>query len=319
MEENATTVVARAATEEDAAKQPRVGSVHAMAAFIASLAAADADGRVLIERPGPGESSASGSDGGRLKYVLLDSAARFRQVVDEARAVVLVGGTLAPIPELARQLFPNARSTNDEVDEKEMAKTVDAKASDPDPSPILIRLPIPIRLPILRRRIGNPPASADVSQLRARRSARVSPPHRRRRRTYGSIVRFFVRVARRAEMMDELGRLVASACAVVPGGVVVFFPSFKYADDADRAAMGENWGVTPDRQVQGCVSRASDGVEGGEGASRFRGGDRERRRERHERRGLRNPGREPAPSCCACAAVNSARGSTSRTNSGVWW
>ena len=138
VEENATTVVlshsryrshARAATEEDAAKQPRVGSVHAMAAFIASLAAADADGRVLIERPGPGESSASGGDGGRLKYVLLDSAARFRQVVDEARAVVLVGGTLAPIPELARQLFPNARSTNDEVDEKETAKPVDAKAS----------------------------------------------------------------------------------------------------------------------------------------------------------------------------------------------
>ena len=32
-------------------------------------------------------------------------------------------------------------------------------------------------------------------------------------------------------MMDELGRLVANARAVVPGGVVVFFPSFKYADD----------------------------------------------------------------------------------------
>ncbi|PRW20458.1 putative ATP-dependent RNA helicase DDX11 [Chlorella sorokiniana] len=33
-----------------------------------------------------------------------------------------------------------------------------------------------------------------------------------------------------AATMDELGRLVLNACQVVPGGVVVFFPSFSYAD-----------------------------------------------------------------------------------------
>ena len=31
-------------------------------------------------------------------------------------------------------------------------------------------------------------------------------------------------------MIDELGRLLANACQVAPGGVVVFFPSFAYAD-----------------------------------------------------------------------------------------
>lgn len=30
--------------------------------------------------------------------------------------------------------------------------------------------------------------------------------------------------------IDELGRLVVNACNVTPGGVVVFFPSFSYAD-----------------------------------------------------------------------------------------
>ena len=30
--------------------------------------------------------------------------------------------------------------------------------------------------------------------------------------------------------LDELGRLVLNTCQVVPGGVVVFFPSFSYAD-----------------------------------------------------------------------------------------
>lgn len=32
------------------------------------------------------------------------------------------------------------------------------------------------------------------------------------------------------ETMDELGRVVINACAASPGGVVVFFPSFSYAD-----------------------------------------------------------------------------------------
>jgi chromosome transmission fidelity protein 1 len=30
--------------------------------------------------------------------------------------------------------------------------------------------------------------------------------------------------------VDELGRLVLNVCRVVPGGVVLFFPSFSYAD-----------------------------------------------------------------------------------------
>lgn len=33
-----------------------------------------------------------------------------------------------------------------------------------------------------------------------------------------------------AATLDELGRLVLNACQVVPGGVVLFFPSFSYAD-----------------------------------------------------------------------------------------
>lgn len=32
------------------------------------------------------------------------------------------------------------------------------------------------------------------------------------------------------ETMDELGRFISNICTVVPGGVVVFFPSFSYAD-----------------------------------------------------------------------------------------
>ena len=89
-----------AAGDQAAPRQPRVGSVHALAAYESALASADADGLILVER--------GGEFGGRLKFVLLDAAARFKQIVDESRAVVLVGGTLAPIPGLAAQLFPDA-------------------------------------------------------------------------------------------------------------------------------------------------------------------------------------------------------------------
>jgi chromosome transmission fidelity protein 1 len=35
-----------------------------------------------------------------------------------------------------------------------------------------------------------------------------------------------------AETVDELARVLTNACAVTPGGVVAFFPSFAYADEA---------------------------------------------------------------------------------------
>ena len=41
------------------------------------------------------------------------------------------------------------------------------------------------------------------------------------------------------ETIDELGRLVVNACAASPGGVVVFFPSFSYADQ-----VYARWGTT---------------------------------------------------------------------------
>jgi chromosome transmission fidelity protein 1 len=35
-----------------------------------------------------------------------------------------------------------------------------------------------------------------------------------------------------AATLDDLGRLLLNAAAVVPGGLVAFFPSFAYADQA---------------------------------------------------------------------------------------
>ncbi len=104
---------------ESTKRPPRVGAVHALAAFVSALASSDADGRVLVERAGAvggaDQGADQGADGGRLKFVLLDAAARFKSVVDESRAVVLVGGTLSPIDELARALFPSAAPVGSKI------------------------------------------------------------------------------------------------------------------------------------------------------------------------------------------------------------
>lgn len=182
-------------------RQPRVGSVHALAAFVSALASADADGRILVER--------GGEFGGRLKFVLLDAAARFKQIVDESRAVVLVGGTLAPIPELAAQLFPDAVPEGGTFGAENGA--VDEGPKDENSSTVRRTLTalscghVVPRDALLPLAVAKGPSGRALDYSFGSRSA--------------------------PEMIDELGRLLANACRVAPGGVVVFFPSFAYADD----------------------------------------------------------------------------------------
>ncbi|GAA5845996.1 hypothetical protein JCM9279_004750 [Rhodotorula babjevae] len=76
--------------------------------FILSLANASRDGRVLLSQT----TKPAGKDGGdgktevTLKYMLLAPADSFRDVAEEARSVVLAGGTMAPMSDFREQLFP---------------------------------------------------------------------------------------------------------------------------------------------------------------------------------------------------------------------
>ncbi len=195
--------VVRAKRSDDGTKKknPRVGSVHAMAAFVSALAAADADGRVLVEKNSK-DSNDRDDRGGRLKFVLLDAAARFKTVVDNARAVVLVGGTLSPIDELAAQLFPDcerADATTKKRDEETKTNEKQKKA--------LFSLSLGHVVPrdaLLPLAVARGPSGLALDFSFGARDADT--------------------------MVDELGRVVLNACAVSPGGVVVFFPSFAYAD-----------------------------------------------------------------------------------------
>ncbi|KDQ09930.1 hypothetical protein BOTBODRAFT_58448 [Botryobasidium botryosum FD-172 SS1] len=101
--------------EKAAAKDPSKAStyssrrgvtppLHAVEAFLVALTNPDEDGRIFLSRTG---NLAEGKDKETvgLKYQLLNPGPQFQDVVEQARAVVLAGGTMSPISEFRSQLF----------------------------------------------------------------------------------------------------------------------------------------------------------------------------------------------------------------------
>ncbi|XP_035948321.1 ATP-dependent DNA helicase DDX11 isoform X2 [Halichoerus grypus] len=84
--------------EEGEARMPRPASplMH-IESFLAALTTANQDGRVILSRQGSLSQSS-------LKFLLLNPAVHFAQVVKECRAVVIAGGTMQPMDETGRIL-----------------------------------------------------------------------------------------------------------------------------------------------------------------------------------------------------------------------
>jgi chromosome transmission fidelity protein 1 len=147
------------------------GCLHALLSFLQALTNNDTDGRVV-----------SDPSSGTVKFVLLNAATHFANVVSTARAVVLASGTLSPL-ETVLDLFPSV-SEND-IHKYSCGHVVGKER-------------------LLAVAVGAGPGG---TALDFRHGSR------------GSV-----------ETIDELGRLVLNTCTAAPGGVVVFFPSFSYAD-----------------------------------------------------------------------------------------
>ncbi|XP_065868861.1 uncharacterized protein [Euphorbia lathyris] len=80
-----------------------LSSFRALVDMLLSLTNTNGDGRIIISKS---RSTGSGRQGGFLKYVMLTGEKIFSEIVDEARAVILAGGTLQPIEETRERLFP---------------------------------------------------------------------------------------------------------------------------------------------------------------------------------------------------------------------
>ncbi|XP_010254122.1 PREDICTED: ATP-dependent DNA helicase DDX11 [Nelumbo nucifera] len=80
-----------------------LSAFHSLLDFLLSLTNSDGDGRIIISRK---KSTYPGQQEGYLKYVMLAGEKIFSEIVDQAHAVILAGGTLQPIEETRERLFP---------------------------------------------------------------------------------------------------------------------------------------------------------------------------------------------------------------------
>ncbi|XP_065379796.1 ATP-dependent DNA helicase DDX11 isoform X6 [Macaca fascicularis] len=94
-----TTEAPAAPADESQASAPRPASplMH-IEGFLAALTTANQDGRVILSRQGSLSQST-------LKFLLLNPAVHFAQVVKECRAVVIAGGTMQPVSDFRQQLL----------------------------------------------------------------------------------------------------------------------------------------------------------------------------------------------------------------------
>ena len=120
---------------------------------------------------------------GRLRFLLLDPAHQFREIVSSAHSVVVAGGTMQPVSEFREQLYINAGAQPGRVTHFSCEHVVPADN-------------------ILPRVLCSGPSGARLD---------FSFQHREKQET-----------------LTELGRVLINLVNIVPGGVVVFFPSYDY-------------------------------------------------------------------------------------------
>ncbi|KAF3641252.1 putative Peroxidase 48-like [Capsicum annuum] len=88
---------------ESSHDESALSGFQALVSILLSLTNKDGDGRIIISRTKP---KCSMEQGGFLKYVMLTGEKIFSEILNQAHAVILAGGTLQPIEETKERLFP---------------------------------------------------------------------------------------------------------------------------------------------------------------------------------------------------------------------
>ncbi|KAK9468201.1 helicase C-terminal domain-containing protein [Lipomyces arxii] len=142
--------------------------------FLMALTNPSNDGKVFFEQT-PSDRL--------LKYLLLDPSFYFKSIVEEARCVILAGGTMEPVDDYLKYLVPYLP--------KERIQTLSCDHVIPKEN-------------LGAWTIATGPTGLDLT--------------------------FTFEQQRLAAVAHELGRTIMNMCFVVPDGMVIFFPSYKYLD-----------------------------------------------------------------------------------------
>ncbi|KAF5367608.1 hypothetical protein D9757_010662 [Collybiopsis confluens] len=173
-----------------------VPPLHTIEDLMTALAGATDDGRIsitLVGNQGPPSKLPSRMQFSvEIKYHLLNPAPHFRDVVDEARAVIIAGGTMSPISDVQNQLFSHLPP--------ERITSFSCGHIIPPEN-------------ILTLAVAKGPSGRELD-FRAGKQGD-------------------------AGVLADLGQIILNLTRVVPKGMIVFFPSYKFLDMAKAAWSSE--------------------------------------------------------------------------------
>ena len=178
-----------------------VAALQASYSFLLSLMNADKDGRIIVTRQSSSSTSnntnnhhdhhqsnstntsttSSTTSEPHYKFILLNPAVPFEDIVSRARSVILVGGTMQPMNDIVQQLFGHLP--------QEKVTTFSCGHIIPKDNLAVFT-------------VNKGPTGVTLDFRHALRTS--------------------------SSIMDELGRCLTNIVTIVPGGIVVFLPSFDY-------------------------------------------------------------------------------------------
>jgi chromosome transmission fidelity protein 1 len=200
---------ARVPVEDGLSKH--VSAMSVVQTFIEKISFSGQEGKIVVDVPsvssGEGHARASVVSHAALRYVLLRPAVFFENILEEAHALALVGGTLRPFVHVAAELLGQEGGWIERAAEADSQMQVSGpgKVSDAVVTPEFTAFTcghVVSASNVLLQCYSSGPTG---QRLDFRHQARFS-----------SLV------------CDELGRLIQDVCCIIPSGVVVFVPSYGY-------------------------------------------------------------------------------------------
>ncbi|KAL7465636.1 hypothetical protein ACHAXS_005949 [Conticribra weissflogii] len=205
-----------------------ISSLAFFETFLERLTTTDREGKVIVERPSEELSNQNNpnlrsNDFGvrhpTLQFIRIQSTCQMSDIVDEAYAIILAGGTLRPFSHVATELF------GDDVEVMNAASEAEHQLTRNYDNTSITTL------------LHKPKAHSSMIQLSSRLTTFTCGHVIPQTNVITCCLSFgpsskrldFRHTSRSSDdMIDELGRSLLNLCNVVPSGLVVFLPSYKY-------------------------------------------------------------------------------------------
>lgn len=191
-----------------------VSAMSVVETFLEKLTFSGNEGKIVTDWPTAADFDSDDRRSNRmiehptLRYVLLQPAVFFQNVLKEACALALVGGTLRPFVHVAAELLGENCSTvlqESRRADAESSKTFTKNCSNSFVSPSFTAFTCDHVVPSSQVLLQSIAKGANGQALDFRFKQRSTNP-----------------------VCDELGRTLVQICKTVPSGVVVFLPSYTY-------------------------------------------------------------------------------------------